>query len=196
VIDCHGLSAEQVHQRFPRLYQWLLDHVKPERDVNRQKISTLAEQIDQHRKRVLGLLVQTSNQPLALTQQAQAATNAIANASLVSTSQSLAEPDVADAGGDFAKRSASEPPASASSGDEPTVLNVLNGLIPLNNPAKDLTLNLIAATALCHNLTVVTRNVKHFQPTGARVFDPFTAELAARLNRAGYRNPVVSKVTV
>jgi len=34
--------------------------------------------------------------------------------------------------------------------------------------------NLIAATALCHNLTVVTRNVKHFQPTGARVLDPFS----------------------
>ena len=33
--------------------------------------------------------------------------------------------------------------------------------------------NLIAATALCHNLTVVTRNVKHFAPTGTRVFDPF-----------------------
>ena len=33
--------------------------------------------------------------------------------------------------------------------------------------------NLIAATALCHNLTVVTRNVKDFQPAGVRVFDPF-----------------------
>lgn len=33
--------------------------------------------------------------------------------------------------------------------------------------------NLIAATALCHNLTIVTRNVKHFQPTGVRVHDPF-----------------------
>ena len=33
--------------------------------------------------------------------------------------------------------------------------------------------NLIAATALCHNLTVVTRNVKHFAPAGVRVFDPF-----------------------
>ncbi|MBA3057541.1 MAG: type II toxin-antitoxin system VapC family toxin [Gammaproteobacteria bacterium] len=33
--------------------------------------------------------------------------------------------------------------------------------------------NLIAATALCHHLTVVTRNVKHFEPTGVRVFDPF-----------------------
>jgi toxin FitB len=34
--------------------------------------------------------------------------------------------------------------------------------------------NLIAATALCHNLTVVTRNLKHFEPTGVRVFDPFS----------------------
>lgn len=33
--------------------------------------------------------------------------------------------------------------------------------------------NLIAATALCHNLTVVTRNVVDFEPTGVRVFDPF-----------------------
>lgn len=33
--------------------------------------------------------------------------------------------------------------------------------------------NLIAATALCHNLTVVTRNVRDFEPTGVRVFDPF-----------------------
>lgn len=33
--------------------------------------------------------------------------------------------------------------------------------------------NLIAATALCHNLTVVTRNVKHFEPTSARVINPF-----------------------
>lgn len=34
--------------------------------------------------------------------------------------------------------------------------------------------NLIAATALCHNLTIVTRNVKHFEPTGVRLFDPFS----------------------
>jgi toxin FitB len=33
--------------------------------------------------------------------------------------------------------------------------------------------NLIAATALCHNLTVVTRNVKDFAPTGVRVLNPF-----------------------
>lgn len=35
--------------------------------------------------------------------------------------------------------------------------------------------NLIAATALCHNLTIVTRNIKHFEPTGVRVFDPFSS---------------------
>ena len=33
--------------------------------------------------------------------------------------------------------------------------------------------NLIAATALCHNLTVVTRNVKDFAPTGVRVLNPY-----------------------
>ncbi len=33
--------------------------------------------------------------------------------------------------------------------------------------------NLIAATALCHNLTVVTRNTRHFALTGVRVLDPF-----------------------
>ena len=35
--------------------------------------------------------------------------------------------------------------------------------------------NLIAATALCHNLTIVTRNIRHFEPTGVRVLDPFSA---------------------
>ena len=32
---------------------------------------------------------------------------------------------------------------------------------------------LIAATALEHGLTVVTRNVRHFEPTGAPVLNPF-----------------------
>ena len=32
---------------------------------------------------------------------------------------------------------------------------------------------LIAATALEHGLTVVTRNVRHFEPTGVRVLNPF-----------------------
>ena len=36
--------------------------------------------------------------------------------------------------------------------------------------------NLIAATALCHNLTIVTRNTKHFEPTGVRVLSPFYAQ--------------------
>ena len=31
----------------------------------------------------------------------------------------------------------------------------------------------IAATALVHGLTVVTRNVRHFEPTGVRVLNPF-----------------------
>ena len=31
---------------------------------------------------------------------------------------------------------------------------------------------LIAATALEHGLTVVTRNVRHFEPTGVPTFDP------------------------
>ena len=32
---------------------------------------------------------------------------------------------------------------------------------------------LIAATALEHGLTVVTRNVRHFEPAGVRVLNPF-----------------------
>ena len=32
---------------------------------------------------------------------------------------------------------------------------------------------LIAATALEHGLSVVTRNVRHFEPTGAEIIDPF-----------------------
>ena len=31
---------------------------------------------------------------------------------------------------------------------------------------------MIAATALEHGLTVVTRNVRHFEPTGVETFDP------------------------
>ena len=34
--------------------------------------------------------------------------------------------------------------------------------------------NLLAATALCHNLTVVTRNVKDFEVAGVQVVNPFT----------------------
>ena len=34
---------------------------------------------------------------------------------------------------------------------------------------------LVAATAVAHRLTVATRNVRHFVPTGVQVFDPFKA---------------------
>ncbi len=33
---------------------------------------------------------------------------------------------------------------------------------------------IIAATASVHNLTVLTRNLRHFQPTGVPVMDPLT----------------------
>jgi hypothetical protein len=33
VIDCFGLRPEQIRENFPRLYQWLIDYVKPERDA-------------------------------------------------------------------------------------------------------------------------------------------------------------------
>jgi len=38
---------------------------------------------------------------------------------------------------------------------------------------------LIAATALEHGLTVVTRNVRHFRPTGVPVFDPSSTDYSA-----------------
>lgn len=40
----------------------------------------------------------------------------------------------------------------------------------IGNDGADL---LIAATALEHGLTVVTRNVRHFEPAGVPVLDPF-----------------------
>lgn len=44
----------------------------------------------------------------------------------------------------------------------------------LGNQNVDL---IIAATALEHGLTVATRNVKHFEPTGAPVFNPFASTI-------------------
>jgi|GEM_PF-3949144 len=35
-IDLFGLSAEQVRSRYPAVYQWLLERVKPERDQNQR----------------------------------------------------------------------------------------------------------------------------------------------------------------
>ena len=40
----------------------------------------------------------------------------------------------------------------------------------IGNESADL---LIAATALEHGLIVVTRNVRHFEPTGVRIINPF-----------------------
>jgi hypothetical protein len=37
VIDAYGLTAEELRSEHPALYQWLFDHVKPERDHNRRK---------------------------------------------------------------------------------------------------------------------------------------------------------------
>ena len=34
---------------------------------------------------------------------------------------------------------------------------------------------MIAATALEHDLTVVTRNIRHFEPTGVKLFNPYGA---------------------
>jgi hypothetical protein len=36
VIDLHGLSANTVRARFPSVYQWVFERVKPERDSNRE----------------------------------------------------------------------------------------------------------------------------------------------------------------
>ena len=37
---------------------------------------------------------------------------------------------------------------------------------------------MIAASALEHGLTVVTRNVRHFEPTGVQTFNPFGGQAA------------------
>ena len=42
VIDLHGLASEEVRSRFPAVYQWLLERVKPERELNnRQRVREL-----------------------------------------------------------------------------------------------------------------------------------------------------------
>jgi len=44
--------------------------------------------------------------------------------------------------------------------------------LPDPHPVRD---GLIAATALLHGMTVVTRNTTHFESTGARLFNPWLA---------------------
>jgi hypothetical protein len=41
VIDLEGLSAKEVMARFPDVYQWVFERVKPERDVNREEYRRL-----------------------------------------------------------------------------------------------------------------------------------------------------------
>jgi toxin FitB len=44
--------------------------------------------------------------------------------------------------------------------------------VPDSRPVRD---GLIAATALVHRMTVVTRNVSDFEPTGVPIFNPWSA---------------------
>jgi predicted nucleic acid-binding protein len=46
--------------------------------------------------------------------------------------------------------------------------------VPKTRPVRD---GLIAATALVHGMTVVTRNVADFEPTGVRVLDPWASRV-------------------
>jgi predicted nucleic acid-binding protein len=54
-----------------------------------------------------------------------------------------------------------------------TGIAVRAGLLHVPDP-RDYRDAFIAATALVHGLTIVTRNVAGFAPTGAKVFNPFT----------------------
>jgi toxin FitB len=45
--------------------------------------------------------------------------------------------------------------------------------VPDKRPERDA---LIAATALVHGMTVVTRNIKDFEPTGVKLLNPWTAK--------------------
>lgn len=38
VVDLFGLSVDEVRERYPAVYQWLLERVKPERDNNKREV--------------------------------------------------------------------------------------------------------------------------------------------------------------
>lgn len=48
VIDCYGMGIDDVKTQYPKLYQWLLERVKPERDLQTDK--TLREKWWLHRR--------------------------------------------------------------------------------------------------------------------------------------------------
>ncbi|MFO1349731.1 MAG: type IIL restriction-modification enzyme MmeI [Gammaproteobacteria bacterium] len=58
VIDLFGLTTEQVRERFPALYQWVLERVKPDRDQNnRQRLREVWWYFAEPRKALRGYLV-------------------------------------------------------------------------------------------------------------------------------------------
>ena len=59
----------------------------------------------------------------------------------------------------------------------PVTLAVAEHAAPLHVPTKRNDADmLIAATALVHGFTVVTRNVKHCEPTGVRLLNPWISD--------------------
>jgi toxin FitB len=57
--------------------------------------------------------------------------------------------------------------------DTPVAIQCAKLHVPDKRPERDA---LIAATALVHGMTVVTRNTEDFEPTGAKLFNPWTAK--------------------
>ena len=100
----------------------------------RQRIAHLADQIDTFRKKKL---------VIAHTDKAQAAINSAAIVPCAGTPQAPTEPGAAGVGGDVAKRSASESPAPAVSGELQHSASLTSSTEPppmATKPAKDLTL--------------------------------------------------------
>ncbi len=58
--------------------------------------------------------------------------------------------------------------------DEPVALRTATLHVPDPKPDRDA---YIAATALVHDMTVVTRNTKDFEPTGVRTLNPWLVEI-------------------
>lgn len=56
----------------------------------------------------------------------------------------------------------------------PITLDIAKRWGPLTHDMRHTNPDLfIAATALEHDLTLVTRNLRHFEPTGAKLFNPY-----------------------